>query len=107
MCYHAILVLLLIISTSLQSAQKSSCWRFHRLLKAYDNPIYRAEDKDLFLQTDYSSSRKDVLQNDYYRFGNSYLDQQYHLTFNGSTGFKGQWIRSKPDFQSNQSLYLI
>ena len=47
MCNHIILVLLLIILISLQAVEKSSWWRFYRLLIKYDNPVFRAGDRDV------------------------------------------------------------
>lgn len=107
MCNHIILIFLLIISVSAQAIEQSSWWRFHRLLREYDNPIYRASDKDVFLRAEYSANRKDEHDNEYYyNFGNQYLNQEYNLDFNGSIGAKGQWISSKSYLQSDHKLTI-
>lgn len=106
MCNHVILVLLLIFSISSQAVEKSSWLRFHRLLSKYDNPIFQAGHKNLFLHVDYSADRNDEHKSNNNKYGSSYLDQQYNLNFRGSTGFKGRWIKSKPHLQSDQSILV-
>ena len=98
--FKYIITLILIIPISARAIELASWLRFQRLLKEYDNPVYRASDRDVFLQTEYSANIIDEEPDDSRYHGH----QKYVLNFYGSTGFKGQWISSKPYLQTDHQF---
>ncbi|HEX2959940.1 MAG TPA: hypothetical protein VHO70_24100 [Chitinispirillaceae bacterium] len=101
---HILPVFLIIIQFSTQAFEKTEVFRFNRLLRQYNNPVYRAYDRDLLLNAEYSSLRNDAPKYDSEPYWKEYFEQNYSLDFTGKAGFIGLWTFSRPYTQSEHNL---
>jgi hypothetical protein len=107
MAIKSLIPLLLVLAVlPVDGIERNSIFRFHRLLQQYDQPDYRASDRDIFADIEYSarSQEEKPRYSTVSREGADY--QSYSMDFSDTLGFFGQRLRSSSIKQSNQQLML-
>ncbi|MBN1577458.1 MAG: hypothetical protein JW913_12950 [Chitinispirillaceae bacterium] len=98
--------LLILTVLPVDGIERNSIFRFHRLLRQYDQPDYRASDRDIFADIEYSGQTREEKPrySTVSREGSGY--QSYYLDFSDTLGFTGRRLRSSSTKQSDQKLML-
>jgi hypothetical protein len=105
---NLIFIILILFPVLCGAIEKGSIFRFYKLLREFDNPIYSAKDRDIIGNIDYSALQYDSVIPIFptiSELGN--FDKKYRMDFTGTIGYTGRKIKSSPTFQSDDSMTSV
>lgn len=101
-------IAIIILSQDISGIERKSLLRFHTILREYDNPHFKASDRDINLNVDYGATQYDSVVPEAPTISSrgDYCGV-YSMNFTGAMGFIGRQIKSSPTLQLDHSISAL